>query len=216
MRENKMISYRQIKAARALLGWTQGYLARAAGLHLNAVNKIENAIGEPRLSTIEAIQAACETAGIHFRGQRGVEMKEDVFETRRFEGTDYIQKLVDDGLSVLRNTTDEILTCTPDEAYFNQADQKQNARYYRQMKKVGFRERIITRRSYNLFLSGDQKNYRWLPEQALGKITYCVYIDRTAFINWALQQALIVRNKALAETFRVQFEFLWSQALPFD
>ena len=87
-----MISSRQIKAARALLGWTQGELATLTGLHLSAINKIENAVGEPRPSSIEAIQAACETAGVHFRGQRGVEIKEDIFETRRFEGSDYVQK----------------------------------------------------------------------------------------------------------------------------
>ncbi len=210
-----MISSRQNTAARALINWTQGDLAEATGLHLNAINKIENEAGEPRTSTMERIQAVCEASGVRFRGQRGVEIREDMFEMLRFEGADYIRHLIDDFLSVMRGPQDEALICTPDERFFNESDPRQNDRYYKQMKKAGFRERCITNRDYHLFVNEDKSAYRWLPEKVLGTMTTSVYVDRVAFIHWRVREVLIVRNKSLAATFRGQFEFMWSQAKPF-
>ncbi len=209
-----MISSRQIKAARALLGWTQTDLAQASALHLNAINKIENDSGEARRSSLNAIKEACEYAGIRFRGQRGVELRNEIFETLRIEGDDFLSRMIDDILLCLKSPADELLCCTPDERLFNTLDRKQSARYYERMQRIGFKERVITCQSYNLFTHSPQ-NYRWLTPEVLGKITYTLYSDRAAFTNWDLHETLIIRNKPLTETFCKQFEFLWAQAKPF-
>lgn len=210
-----MISSRQIKAARALLGWTQGQLAGATSLHLNAINKIENESGEPRTSTLERIQNVFETGGIRFRGQRGVELKEDIFEVARVEGPDFIKRLIDDTLAVMKGPKDEVLNCFIDEQLFNLADRKHNERYYRQMKKTGFRERSLMSKENDTFMNPDRKTYRWLPEKVLGTVTYAVYGNRVAFIKWPTRELLMIRNQSLADTFRGQFEFLWLQAKKF-
>jgi transcriptional regulator with XRE-family HTH domain len=207
-----MISTRQIKAARALLSWTQTELAAASGLHLNAINKIENESGEPRTSTLERIQTAFEAGGIRFRGQRGVELKEDIFEVARVEGPDFIKRLVDDTLSVMKGPEDEVLNYFIDEQLYNVADRKHNERYYRQMKKTGFSERSLMSKRNETFMNSDKNAYRWLPEKTLGTVTYAVYGNRVAFIKWQTRELLIIRNQSLADTFRGQFEFLWSQA----
>lgn len=211
-----MISSRQIKAARALLGWTQGDLAHATGLHVNGVNKIENGGSEPRSSTLERVQSVCEAAGIRFRGQRGVELKEDIFETKRFEGPDFIRHHIDDILAVVRGPGDEVLNCGIDEEIFNVNYMKQNERYYRHMKKTGFRERYLMSRANPVFTNPDRNVHRRLPEKILGTVAYVVYGDRVAFLHWETQETLIIRNKSLAATFRGQFEGLWSQAKPLE
>jgi transcriptional regulator with XRE-family HTH domain len=210
-----MISPRQIRAARALLGWTQGQLAEASGYHLNAISKIEKEIGEPRASTLDRIQAAFEIAGLRFRGQRGVELKEDVFEVRRFEGADFIKHLIDDTIGAMSNPNGEVLTCLVDEQLFNVADRRQNERYYKAMKKTGFRERYLTSKGYQTFVNPDKSVYRWLPEEVLGTVAYAVYADRVCFIKWPAKEVLIIRSQSLAETFRGQFEFLWEQGKKF-
>ena len=211
-----MISSRQIKAARALLGWTQTELAKASSLHLNAINKIENGQGEPRVSSLERIKTSCESAGLRFRGQRGVELREDVFEVMRFDGADFLKRLTDDCLSIVKGPDDEVLNCTADERLFDEADPRQNARYYRHMKKTGFRERFIMSKAHQLFINEDKSVYRWLPEKALGTITYVTYGDRVSFINWPLREILLIRSHSLAATYRGQFEFLWAQARLFN
>jgi transcriptional regulator with XRE-family HTH domain len=71
----------QIRAARALLGWSQGKLARAAGIGLTTLQRVEQNEGmvKGNFSTIHKIQRALEQAGIHFTeddtGQVGVWLK---------------------------------------------------------------------------------------------------------------------------------------------
>ena len=58
----------QIRAARALLGWSQGKLARAAGVGLATLQRIEQNEGvvKGNFSTVLKIQKALEQAGIQF------------------------------------------------------------------------------------------------------------------------------------------------------
>src|SRR5262249_23379414 len=71
----------QIRAARALLGWSQSQLARRAGLGLATLQRIERdeGIEKGKFSTVIKIQKALEQAGIHFieddTGEIGVRLK---------------------------------------------------------------------------------------------------------------------------------------------
>ena len=71
----------QIRAARALLGWSQGKLARTAGIGLATLQRIEQTEGvvKGNFSTVLKIQNALEQAGIHFTeedtGEIGVRLK---------------------------------------------------------------------------------------------------------------------------------------------
>ncbi len=61
-----MITARQIRAARALLGWSQQELADAAIVSLNAVARLEKGSVDSRVSTVIAIQKTLVKAGIEF------------------------------------------------------------------------------------------------------------------------------------------------------
>lgn len=62
-----MISEKQIKAARALLGIKQSDLVKMAGISIATLNNIERgAQTDPKLSTLKAIQGALEKEGIEF------------------------------------------------------------------------------------------------------------------------------------------------------
>jgi predicted transcriptional regulator len=61
-----MITPAQIRAARALLGWKQVDLAKAAGLSALAVKGAEGGRTDPRTSTLNAIERAIEEAGVKF------------------------------------------------------------------------------------------------------------------------------------------------------
>lgn len=63
-----MVSPSQIRAARSLIGIKQSDLARGAGISLATLNNIERGIGDPRASTLEAIERALTGAGIEFAG----------------------------------------------------------------------------------------------------------------------------------------------------
>lgn len=59
----------QIKAARALVGWDQAGLAKAAGVDPNTIRNLEASGAEPlagRLDTLRKVQSALEALGIEF------------------------------------------------------------------------------------------------------------------------------------------------------
>ena len=62
----RMITARQIRAARALLGWSQQQLADRAIVSLNALARLEKGSVDSRVSTVNAVQKPLLKAGIEF------------------------------------------------------------------------------------------------------------------------------------------------------
>jgi transcriptional regulator with XRE-family HTH domain len=62
----KMITRAQIRAARALIGWTQTDLAQASGISQVAIKNLERGATDPRASTLTGIQNALDRAGVMF------------------------------------------------------------------------------------------------------------------------------------------------------
>ena len=57
-------TYIALRAARATLGWTQQELAKRAGVALISITRLEAGAGSPRLTTIDALKSAMQTAGV--------------------------------------------------------------------------------------------------------------------------------------------------------
>jgi transcriptional regulator with XRE-family HTH domain len=69
--KNVDISPAQVRAARALLGMTQGQLAKAAGLGLSTVVDFEKGRRQVSDETVEAIRKALERAGLELIHENG-------------------------------------------------------------------------------------------------------------------------------------------------
>jgi transcriptional regulator with XRE-family HTH domain len=61
-----VLSGAQIRAGRALLGWSQAKLAKEAGLSEASIKDIEAEATDPRRSTLKAIEGTFEKAGVIF------------------------------------------------------------------------------------------------------------------------------------------------------
>jgi len=68
-----MVTPREVRAARALLGWTRQRLADRAVVSLNSVIRLEQGVVDPRTSTILRVRRALEEAGIEFLSLSGDE-----------------------------------------------------------------------------------------------------------------------------------------------
>ncbi|MBR1232813.1 helix-turn-helix transcriptional regulator [Bradyrhizobium sp. AUGA SZCCT0182] len=68
-----MVTTRQIKAARALLAWSQADLANRSGISEPTVARLESADGEVggREDTAQRMRAAIEAAGVDFIDENG-------------------------------------------------------------------------------------------------------------------------------------------------
>ncbi len=74
-----MITVPQIKAARALLGWTQRDLAKISGVSLAAVAQIESGAGNPRAETMRTLQRAFEKYDVEFSDDPGLRIRQEPF-----------------------------------------------------------------------------------------------------------------------------------------
>ena len=56
----------QVRAGRALLGWSQDQLVEASGVPKRTVARLELGDGTPQMRTLAAIRTALEAAGVEF------------------------------------------------------------------------------------------------------------------------------------------------------
>lgn len=68
--DTKKVISLQIRAARGLLGWSGQDLANASGVGLSTLRRLESGSGsvQTNVSTVVALAAALEQAGIEFTG----------------------------------------------------------------------------------------------------------------------------------------------------
>ncbi|MCE2577287.1 helix-turn-helix domain-containing protein [Komagataeibacter sp. FNDCR1] len=65
------IASAQVRAARGLLGWSRDRLVEASGVPKRTIVRFEDEVTAPRKSTISAIRAALEAAGVEFIAENG-------------------------------------------------------------------------------------------------------------------------------------------------
>jgi transcriptional regulator with XRE-family HTH domain len=79
LRGKGMITAKQIRAGRALLGWTAQELANKAGTSIDVVQRLETekvAIAKARAGTIQKIEGALTDAGVDLLNGDGVRMRQ--------------------------------------------------------------------------------------------------------------------------------------------
>ena len=204
-----MMTTHQLKAARALLDWTQQDLARASGMHLNAINNLERGLTSPRQSTINKLKKTLEDSGIIFIGTRGVERAQQALSCRKLDGDGFLRALTDDMLSVLKDKDAEILSIFADIRDFDAHDPVATQGFYAQKTARGLKERVITRVMPGFY----QRPYdacRVVAPEMLGGADVMVYADRVAFIVWETQEIAILKGEGTARTQRRMFDMLWA------
>jgi transcriptional regulator with XRE-family HTH domain len=69
-----MLTGMEIRAARALLNWSQGKLAKNAGISMSSVQRIEsqNGIPDARTRTLLRFERCFQAAGITFSNQQNI------------------------------------------------------------------------------------------------------------------------------------------------
>ena len=61
-----MLTPAQLRAARALVGWSREKLAEASGVIANTIRNFENGVSDPKQSTLLAWRRALSKAGVEF------------------------------------------------------------------------------------------------------------------------------------------------------
>jgi len=200
------------RAARGFLGWQQSDLAREAELSLTAIKNFEGGKKKTHPETGAKLQNAFERSGIEFPLSGGLRAREDISAVLRFSGPDFIKKWYEDIYATVRNPSEDILTSSINEALWSHPSVRAaNDAFLAWQAARQISLKILTPQALKRF-NLPRSFYRIVPRDLLGRITYCLYGDRIAFILWQKRQVVVLRNALVAETFRSQFLALWRNA----
>ena len=206
-----MITREQMKAASALLDWSQKDLAEKSGVSEPTIKLIETAKIHSKPNTLQQIQESIEAAGIEFLPQNGVRFRDDLLTVIEKEGEEdniYL-RLLDDMYYTLKGTHGEILhsfidnALSPPEVFTKEGLLRADGITFRHLVRHG-----DTHLVYPL------DEYRYLPKGSYLNNPVAVYGDKVAFnviskTHKNESAIIIIRNKQIAEIKRREFQILW-------
>ncbi len=204
-----MISIEQIKAARALLEWTQEDLAKAAGLSKPSINNIERRIAHPKVDTLLAIQAAFEKGGVEFTDGPGVKLNSTPLKTYVWEGDDSLLRLTHDIFETLNGTDCTLMIAGVEEKKYKGAAGDRVLKEIEKRLKHNIKTQILSCEGDTNFIEPVQ-HYRWLPKEFFPRTPSYVYGDKYAIFLWGPpKKVVVIENAEIAQSYREQFEALW-------
>ncbi len=213
-----MISREQIKAARAMLDWSQTALAEKCGeVSVPTIKLLENGRVNSGEKTLSAIRSTFEKYGIEFLPHNGVRFRDDlvkVIEKTREDENIYL-KLLDDIYYTVKGAETEILHSFID----NSISPAHVVDRELLIRKTGTAIRNLVRYG-DKYLLYPLKEYRWLPKGYYINNPITVYGDKLAIVvqnepspehpRGDIQKIIIINNSDIANVKRLEFEILWS------
>lgn len=211
------LSARQIKAARALLDWSQEELAYAAQLSIATIRKLELGHISPRSETTRLIYQAMEDAGLEFIDPDGVRRKlEDI---AVFHGVGSTDQLLDDIKETTRQARHELIIV---------------ANCLEELEKIcgaGDCPKLEALLKYNddlsikclltevgePQLSSPRLQFRTISKQYIDAVSFYVYGNKYALIPTDKEiwpKITVVKSRSVSEGFRRQFFSMWEKATP--
>lgn len=204
----------QIRAARALLNWSQTDLADRAGLSQTGIARIESGINQPNTSTLEKINQAFDDAGIEFIADRGVEKRRS--EIRIFRGFDGFSQFRKDIISVSKAGPIIICVSNVDENQFDKWGAGEVNEYYKNeiIKLEDLKFRILVKEGDKNIKPFRNNTYRWLPDSAFGEISFFIYGDKTAIISFEDDDfnAFVISHPKITKFYTKEFNRLWEMS----
>lgn len=207
-----MPTLEQIRAARALLGWSQSDLAERAGLSQTGIARIENGTNHPNSQTLNKIEKAFEENDIEFLGAAGLRKKTDEVKTLR--GTDGFKEFMYDlyntakisgGTICLHNARPSNWYKWLGEDWFHMHSDR--------MKGLGDKIdfRITAEEGSTALISSGFAEYRWFPKELFNQQSIYAYENKLAFLTFKDDDVIIriLDNKEFADGFRILFNIAW-------
>lgn len=200
----------QLRAIRAGIGWSQGQLAKKAGLTQPTISGLEKGeIDSPGMKAVNAIVTACQTEGFHFT-DHGIERKEA--NTYTIEGDGCYVRLLKIAQTTL--TTGDCLLKT-------NADERRSSpdvvAQLQDMRNDGILFQSLIRPG-DTHVMGGLAEYRWLDEQLhMRGDVKVIFGDCVAYlVTWTdPAKIIVVQDKIIAAEARRTFDHIWQNSEQF-
>lgn len=209
-----MLTIEQIRAARALLDWSQADLAEKAGLSQTGIARIENGTNKPNSKTLAKIHTAFDSADIEFIDTSGVRKRTGDIKVLRGRGG--FRAFMDDVYEVAKTTREDIcLFNGMPEKFIEELGADWYDAHAERMSKIDndLKFKIIVKEGEKQLIANGFAEYRWFPEDMFHEKTIYSYGDKLAFLHFGDKEVRIqVLNQAqFARSFRVLFDIAWER-----
>ncbi len=208
-----MPTIEQIRAARALLDWSQSDLAERADLSQTGIARIENGTNKPNSSTLTKIESAFDKADVEFIAQSGVKKRTN--EIRTLNGVEGFQEFMNDVYETARDQGGEISVYNVDEKNWIKWMGEENYKSHsKRMQDLGghIKSKILVREGDTFFIATDFAEYRWFPENLFNEQSIYAYGKKLALINFTETDTsvMILNNAEFTQGFKVLFDIAWN------
>lgn len=203
-RKSFLITAKQIRAARALLGWSQQELADAVNLSKPTIVDAEKTGHQSRPETLSQIIETFENSGLEFMSG-GVRERDDIL--RVFTGESAYLQLLDYIYVSCANEASEVL--------YYCADEKRTPSDVMN-REISMREAGITQRALlktnDTNIMGDLEEYRWMPDKLWSDSDVkVIFSGHVAYlISWHNEtKVLMIKDKMISDIEKRFFNFVW-------
>ena len=217
-----MPTIEQIRAARALIGWSQGKLANQSGLSQTGIARIENGTNHPNSSTIDKIVNAFNSHDIEFLGETGV--KKRTHEVRILQDSNGFREFMNDVYMVIKSTGkdkfNEICVSNVDERnwikWMGEEVYEEHAKKMSALPK-NYSFKIFIQEKDDFFIANKFAEYKYVPKNYFTDHSFYVYGDKLALIDFSNEVVInIINNPRWAESFRRLFNYAWDKTPKID
>jgi len=215
-----MPTIEQIRAARALIGWSQGELADRSGLSQTGIARIENGTNHPNSSTVDKIIKAFDTHDIEFIGENGVKKRNN--EIKKFHGKNGLMEFMNDVYNSAKKTDRKLsfynvkpgnwIDVLGEEWWYSHVE-----RMAQQLEKED--TRILIPEGNRNFISSGYATYRWFTNKYQLNVNRTMYIydgklSFVTFMDTAEQvEILMLQNKDFANGAEALFDIAWDNSI---
>lgn len=207
-----MPSIEQIRAARALLDWSQSDLAEKSGLSQTGIARLENGTHSPGSATLEKIEAAFDKADIEFLDISGVRKRSG--QIKIYRGKDDFRRFMDDVYITARDIGGDIcLFNARPQNWLTLLGKQWCVMHANRMAKIkeNYNFRTIARYKDQHLIGQAFMEYRWIPENMFNERAFYCYGDKLAFLDFKNDNIdiWVLKHKEFAEGFRTLFQISW-------
>lgn len=207
-----MINNRQVKAARALLDWSQEQLEQVSTVGRKTIYDFEKGSSKATDTTIGKLQKTLESHGIEFTSGSGVRLKDQtvsVLEDREGE-----QFLLDDIFKTLQATGGEVLIygVHGESPLAYKGFREMVVKHVERLYAAGLTQRVLKKEGDTNFIA-PRDSYRWIEIDETIPAPLYIYDDKVAFSQLTEpKKTIIIENSLIAQSARHLFNFAWDNA----
>ncbi|MDD3287583.1 MAG: helix-turn-helix transcriptional regulator [Alphaproteobacteria bacterium] len=202
----------QIRAARAILDWSQGDLAERTGLGVTTIRNFEDGF-VPRGKTAEIIRAVFENGGVEFTEREGV--RRCVDEIKILYEPNSCREFFNDIMQTIRADGAEILACVSSYEVFTKSCDIAEKDGIERLKKLSNFAKIkcLVPNTENKEPALPMVEFRQTNLEPVGPSQYYVYGNKYALVmshGRDYYRFVVLQSPSLAYSFRTHFLTLWN------